>query len=175
MIYRTEHPKPQFMRENWLNLNGEWDFQLDPGASWEEQELYKDADAYAKKINVPFCPESELSGIGHTDFMNSVWYRREVELEEKQLEGRVLLHFGAVDYMATIYVNGEKCGTHKGGYVSFAVDITDHVHAGKNTIVVNAADDTRSRLIPSGKQSEKYNSYGCQYTRTTGILQTVWL
>ena len=175
MIYRTEHPKPQFMRENWLNLNGEWDFQLDPGASWEEQELYKDADAYAKKINVPFCPESELSGIGHTDFMNSVWYRREVELEEKQLEGRVLLHFGAVDYMATIYVNGEKCGTHKGGYVSFAVDITDHVHAGKNTIVVNAADDTRSRLIPSGKQSEKYNSYGCQYTRTTGIWQTVWL
>ena len=163
------------MRENWLNLNGEWDFQLDPGASWEEQELYKDADAYAKKINVPFCPESELSGIGHTDFMNSVWYRREVELEEKQLEGRVLLHFGAVDYMATIYVNGEKCGTHKGGYVSFAVDITDHVHAGKNTIVVNAADDTRSRLIPSGKQSEKYNSYGCQYTRTTGIWQTVWL
>lgn len=107
--------------------------------------------------------------------MNSVWYRREVELEEKQLEGRVLLHFGAVDYMATIYVNGEKCGTHKGGYVSFAVDITDHVHAGKNTIVVNAADDTRSRLIPSGKQSEKYNSYGCQYTRTTGIWQTVWL
>ena len=175
MIYRTEHPKPQFMRENWLNLNGEWDFQLDPGASWEEQELYKDADAYAKKINVPFCPESELSGIGHTDFMNSVWYRREVELEEKQLEGRVLLHFGAVDYMATIYVNGEKCGTQKGGYVSFAVDITDHVHAGKNTIVVNAADDTRSRLIPSGKQSEKYNSYGCQYTRTTGIWQTVWL
>lgn len=175
MIYRTEHPKPQFMRENWLNLNGEWDFQLDPGASWEEQELYKDADAYAKKINVPFCPESELSGIGHTDFMNSVWYRREVELEEKQLEGRVLLHFGAVDYMATIYVNGEKCGTHKGGYVSFAVDITDHVHAGKNTIVVNAADDTRSRLIPSGKQSEKYNSYGCLYTRTTGIWQTVWL
>lgn len=175
MIYRTEHPKPQFMRENWLNLNGEWDFQLDPGASWEEQELYKDADAYAKKINVPFCPESELSGIGHTDFMNSVWYRREVELEEKQLEGRVLLHFGAVDYMATIYVNGEKCGTHKGGYVSFAVDITDHVHAGKNTIVVNAADDTRSRLIPSGKQSDKYNSYGCQYTRTTGIWQTVWL
>ena len=175
MIYRTEHPKPQFMRENWLNLNGEWDFQLDPGASWEEQELYKDADAYAKKINVPFCPESELSGIGHTDFMNSVWYRREVELEEKQLEGRVLLHFGAVDYMATIYVNGEKCGTHKGGYVSFAVDITDHVHAGKNTIVVNATDDTRSRLIPSGKQSEKYNSYGCQYTRTTGIWQTVWL
>ena len=175
MIYRTEHPKPQFMRENWLNLNVEWDFQLDPGASWEEQELYKDADAYAKKINVPFCPESELSGIGHTDFMNSVWYRREVELEEKQLEGRVLLHFGAVDYMATIYVNGEKCGTHKGGYVSFAVDITDHVHAGKNTIVVNAADDTRSRLIPSGKQSEKYNSYGCQYTRTTGIWQTVWL
>lgn len=175
MIYRTEHPKPQFMRENWLNLNGEWDFQLDPGASWEEQELYKDADAYAKKINVPFCPESELSGIGHTDFMNSVWYRREVELEEKQLEGRVLLHFGAVDYMATIYVNGEKCGTHKGGYVSFAVDITDHVHAGKNTIVVNAADDTRSRLIPSGKQSDKYNSYGCLYTRTTGIWQTVWL
>lgn len=175
MIYRTEHPKPQFMRENWQNLNGDWDFELDPGASWEESERYKAADAYSRKIQVPFCPESKLSGIGYTDFMNSVWYRKEIELDEKQLEGRVLLHFGAVDYMATIYVNGTKCGTHKGGYVSFAVDITDYVQAGKNTIVVNAADDTRSRLIPSGKQSEKYSSYGCLYTRTTGIWQTVWL
>ena len=175
MIYRAEHPKPQFMRENWQNLNGDWNFELDPGSSWEERGLYKNVASYSRHIQVPFCPESKLSGIEYKDFMNSVWYYREVELEESQLQGRVILHFGAVDYMATIYINGTKCGSHKGGYVSFAVDITEHVKAGTNTIIVNAVDDTRNRLIPSGKQSEKYNSYACMYTRTTGIWQTVWL
>ena len=111
MIYRTEHPKPQFMRENWLNLNGSWDFEIDHGGSGEARELYKPEADLSKKIQVPFCPESKLSGIGYTDFMNSVWYRREIEITEAQLSNIVILHCGAADYFTTIYVNGQKCGT----------------------------------------------------------------
>lgn len=175
MIYRTEHPKPQFMRENWLNLNGEWQFEIDNSNSGEERKLFNESQDFSLKINVPFCPESKLSGVENVDFMNSVWYKREFEITKKQLEGRVVLHFGAVDYKTTVYINGNKCGSHKGGYVSFSFDITDYVVSGKNTVIVHAVDDTRSRMIPSGKQSEKYSSWGCYYTRTTGIWQTVWL
>lgn len=175
MIYRTEHPKPQFMRENWLNLNGEWQFEIDSGNSGAERKLFEASQEFSQKINVPFCPESKLSGVENVDFMNSVWYKREFEITEKQLEGRIVLHFGAVDYKTTVYINGNKCGSHKGGYVSFSFDITDYVVSGKNTVTVHAEDDTRSRMIPSGKQSEKYSSWGCYYTRTTGIWQTVWL
>ncbi len=175
MIYRQEHPKPQFMRENWQNLNGTWDFEFDFGVSGEARGLFEKDAAYSQKINVPFCPESKLSGIEYTDFIDSVWYRREIELTGEQLKDRVILHFGAVDYFTTVYVNGKKCGTHKGGYVSFSFDISEYVTEGTNVITVHAEDDTRSRLIPSGKQSEQYHSYGCFYTRTTGIWQTVWL
>lgn len=175
MIYRTEHPKPQFMRENWVNLNGEWQFEIDNAASGVERSLFDTEQAYSMKIQVPFCPESKLSGVENVDFMNSVWYKRSFDLTAEQLENRVILHFGAVDYQATVYVNGKECGAHKGGYVSFSFDITDFVKEGTNTVCVNATDDSRSRLIPSGKQSERYGSYGCYYTRTTGIWQTVWM
>lgn len=175
MIYRTEHPKPQFQRSDWQNLNGCWQFEKDPGVSGEARGLYKNDAVFSQTINVPFCLESKLSGIGDTDFINSVWYRREIDITEKQLEGLVFLHFGAVDYHAAVYVNGEKCGEHKGGYVSFFFDITKYLTAGKNVITVNAKDDTRDPFIPSGKQSKLYNSHGCSYTRTTGIWQTVWL
>lgn len=175
IMYRQEHPKPQFMRENWQNLNGEWDFCPDPSVSGNERELFKYFEDYTQKINVPFCVESKLSGIGYTDFINSVWYKREIEITEKQLEDLVFLHFGAVDYEADIYINEKFCGNHKGGYTSFKFDITTFLKVGSNTVVVNAKDDTRNRLIPSGKQSGKYSSYQCMYTRTTGIWQTVWL
>lgn len=175
MVYRTEHPKPQFMRENWINLNGNWDFKIDYSTSGEAREFFKTDAHFSQTINVPFCPESTLSGIGHTDFMNSVWYRKEIEITEKQLSNLVILHFGAIDYFSTIYVNGQKCGTHKGGYVSFSIDITKYLSVGKNIITINATDDTRSRLIPTGKQSNQYHSYECFYTRTTGIWQTVWM
>lgn len=175
MNYRPEHPKPQFMRDKWENLNGIWEFEIDDGKSGEERGLYKTDAVFHQKINVPFCPESRLSGIQNLDFMNSVWYRREIDITQKQLKEIVMLHFGAVDYLATIYVNGRKCGIHKGGYVSFAVDITEYLNEGRNIITVNAIDDTRSRLVPSGKQCEKYHSELCYYTRTTGIWQTVWL
>ena len=175
MIYRTEHPKPQFMRQAWTNLNGLWQFEYDNGLSGEARGMHSPDAQFSMEINVPFCVESKLSGIANTDFMNSVWYKREVELTEEQVAGRVILHFGAVDYEAVVYVNGKKVGKHKGGYVSFSFDITDFVTAGKNVITLNAIDDTRHRLVACGKQSYKYESFGCFYTRTTGIWQTVWM
>ncbi|MBQ3529977.1 MAG: beta-galactosidase [Oscillospiraceae bacterium] len=175
MLYRTEHPKPQFERENWLNLNGEWQFEIDNSNSGAARNLFDTNEEFSLKINVPFCPESKLSGIGNVDFMNSVWYKRAFEITEKQIGNLTFLHFGAVDYEAIVYINGQKCFTHKGGYVSFCVDITDYIKVGTNIVTVNAIDDTRNRLIPSGKQCEAFGSYGCYYTRTTGIWQTVWL
>jgi len=174
-MYRCEHPKPQFQRDAWINLNGEWQFEIDRGNSGVARKLYEDAAVLGSKINVPFCPQCKLSGVEDKDFMTSVWYKREVELTEEQLAGNVFLHFGAVDYWATVYVNGKRVGKHKGGYVSFKFDVTEYVHAGKNTICLHAEDDERDRLIPRGKQSELYYSHGCDYTRTTGIWQTVWM
>lgn len=175
MYMRTEHPKPQFERNNWMNLNGEWQFLIDRGCSGDERGIFANDITFEGKINVPFCPQSKLSGIGDVDFMNSVWYKRTVTLTKEQTAGKTYIHFGAVDYKATVYINGENCGTHKGGYVSFKLDISEYVKPGINYICVNAQDDERDRLIPSGKQSRPYLSRGCDYTRTTGIWQTVWL
>ena len=174
-IPRSEHPKPQFRRDTWLNLNGEWEFEIDNGRSGRARGLSEAGAALSGKITVPFCPQSVLSGVGHTDFIQGVWYRRTVSLTDAQAAGRVVLHFGAVDYRCEAFVNGVSAGRHTGGYVSFAFDVTELVHAGENVITVCAEDDERDGLIPSGKQSERYGSYGCMYTRTTGIWQTVWM
>ena len=173
-IFRKEHPNPQWERENWKNLNGEWEFEFDFGNSAIDRELYK-GGALSKKINVPFCPESELSGINYKDFISAVCYRKTINLSEKEISGNVILHFGAIDYESHIYINGDEVCHHIGGYSSFSCNITKYVHAGENVIFVIAQDDVRSRKQPSGKQSGRYSSYGCFYTRTTGIWQTVWL
>lgn len=175
MMYRQEHPKPQFERNNWENLNGVWDFAFDHGDSGEARGMYREDAEYPLQIIVPFCPQSKLSGIGETDFMRSVWYRRKINVTADQLNGKVLLHFGAVDYNSTIYINAQKIGAHKGGYASFSFDITSFLHEGENLLVLHAEDDERDRLIPSGKQAFDFYSAGCFYTRTTGIWQTVWL
>ena len=174
-IPRPEYPKPQFERENWLNLNGVWQFEIDNGRSGIDRGLAEADAKLSDQILVPFCPESKLSGIEHTDFMYGVWYKRTVTLTEQQCAQRVVLHFGAVDYTANVFINGKKVGTHKGGYISFAMDITEFVTPGENVITVFAEDDTRSGTIPKGKQAHHYHSSGCDYTRTTGIWQTVWI
>ena len=173
-IPRPEHPQPQMRRDNWMNLNGEWDFAFDFGNSGIDRKLYEN-EKLDRKILVPFCPESELSGIGCKDFMRAVWYRRTVSLTAEQTKGRVLLHFGAVDYECRVWLNGREAGVHKGGYTSFEFDITKLVRPGENSLSVYAGDDTRSGRQPKGKQSGRYASHGCEYTRTTGIWQTVWL
>lgn len=174
MMPRAEYPRPQFVREDWLNLNGQWQFELDQGVSGVERKLFEQS-SLAGEITVPFCPESRLSGIAHVDFINACWYRREVDIPAQWLEGRLLLHFGAVDYECIVYVNGREAGRHEGGYVSFTVDITDKTVPGTNVIVVYARSDVRSGKQPAGKQSTRYHSHGCSYTRTTGIWQTVWM
>jgi len=171
---RPEHPRPDFERSDWLSLNGEWEFEIDPGNTGEGRGLVtgKKLDG---SIRVPFCPESRLSGVGHLDFMEAVWYRKRIRLPRSWEGRRVLLHFGAVDYDATVWVNGAPIGRHRGGYVPFHFDVTHALAPGVNEIVVRAVDHTRSRLQPTGKQSHRYGSYGCMYRRTTGIWQTVWV
>lgn len=173
-IPRPEYPRPQFVRPSWMNLNGTWQFEIDHGASGRARGMVE-KPVYEKSILVPFCPESRLSGIGNTDFMAAVWYRRTFVLPEEAEGQRVLLHFGAVDYACEAWVNGRSVGVHKGGYASFAFEITDALQPGENTLVVCAQDDTRCEVQPTGKQTIVYQSRGCRYTRTTGIWQTVWL
>ncbi|MBQ7387025.1 MAG: beta-galactosidase [Clostridia bacterium] len=172
---RPEHPNPQWKRDSFVNLNGEWMFEIDNGKSGEERELWR-ADSLSSKITVPFCPESRLSGVGNTDFMLCVWYKKQIHITEGELDGnRVILHFGAADFETKLWVNGKRVGlTHVGGYVSFEYDITDALVAGDNLLTVCCYDDTRAWRQPSGKQSRKAYSHGCYYTRTTGIWQTVW-
>ena len=171
---RPEPPRPQSVRADWLNLNGEWGFEIDYSLSGEECGL-PGGPSLPDTILVPFCPESELSGIGQRDFMPCVWYRRSFTVPAAWAGKRLLLHFDAVDYEATVWVNGREVGRHRGGYTPFTCEITGAVREGENVVVVRAVDDTRSPLQPSGKQSIRLASYGCSYTRTTGIWQTVWL
>lgn len=171
---RAEHPRPQLMRDAWESLNGMWDFALDFSNRGVENG-YPDKKEFPLQIMVPFCPESSLSGIGYTDFIPAVWYRRNFRLTPEKCNGRVLLHFGAVDYECRVWVNGREAGSHKGGYTSFCFDISAFVVEGDNTFVVYVADDIHSGKQCSGKQSAQRFSYGCYYTRTTGIWQSVWL
>jgi len=173
-IPRPEHPRPDFERSDWLNLNGEWEFEIDPGNSGEARGLVS-GKRLAQRIRVPFCPESALSGIGNLDFMDAVWYRKRVRLLRSWQGRRVLLHFGAVDYEATVWVNGIEAGRHRGGYVQFSFDITNALRPGTNEVVLRAVDQPRSNLQPGGKQCHDFESRGCLYRRTTGIWQTVWL
>lgn len=173
-IYRQEHPNPQWEREEWRTLNGEWEFDFDFGKSARDRKLYE-SGALSKKINVPFCPESKLSGIGYTDFIAAVCYRKVFMLSAEEMKKNIILHFGAVDYESYIYINGQLAKKHIGGYSSFSADITKYVNEGENTVFVIAEDDLRSRNQPGGKQCQVYHSCECSYTRTTGIWQTVWL
>ena len=171
-IPRPEHPNPQFEREDWINLNGEWQFEYDFGISGRDRKFYE-RKSLDSKIIVPFCPESILSGIGNTDFLNCVWYLKNVEIPKT--DKNVILHFGAVDYESYIYVNHKEVYHNIGGFVGFDIDITNYVNKGEENIITVCAIDTNPKGKASGKQSKNYYSGGCDYTRTTGIWQTVWL
>lgn len=179
-IYRTEYPNPQFERKNWQCLNGLWDCGFKEAVrrfkfSSDEQtalDIYR-KNTYDYKINLPFCIESILSGIGYTGFVNMVWYRRKVEIHRN--DNRVFLHIGAADYLTTVLVNGKPAGRHKGGYTSFKFDITNLVVDGENEIFILCEDNVKNPLVSRGKQSERKKSHGCDYTRTTGIWQSMYL
>lgn len=179
-IYKTQHPNPQFMRKNWVSLNGEWDFGFEKekrgfkfSADFGRAIKIYSENKYSHKINIPFCIESMLSGIGYTDFVNLVWYRKKIDVRKNN--HRVFLHIGAADYLTTVIVNAAVVGRHKGGYTSFSFDITDFVKNGENEIFILCEDDVKSPLVMRGKQSEKRKSHDCDYTRTTGIWQSVYI
>lgn len=174
-IPRPEHPKPQFQRANWQSLNGPWGFEIDNTRSGLSRGFSAPDWTPSGTIIVPFCPESQLSGVAHKDFILGAWYQRSFHLTPAQCAQRTVLHFGAVDYSCQIFVNGTEIGSHQGGYVSFSLDITKAVHPGENIVTVSVQDDPRDPMIPTGKQSDRYASYDWYYTRTTGIWQSVWL
>ncbi|MEQ3549601.1 sugar-binding domain-containing protein [Pseudonocardia nematodicida] len=172
-IPRPEHPRPQLYRPEWRCLNGEWEFEVDLGDSGLERGLR--TRELAERITVPFAPESELSGIGRTDFMEAVWYARTVDVPAGWDGHRVLLHFGAVDHDATVWADDVEVARHRGGFSSFTADITEHVTAGGPVRIVVRARDSRHDAQARGKQATWYENSHAQYTRTTGIWQTVWL
>ena len=162
-VPRSEYPRPNFRRDNWLCLNGEWDFSIGE----------KTLD---RKIMVPYACETALSGIEDKGFHKTVWYRRKFTLPGEMGGKRILLHFGAVDYQCDVWVNGQYIRSHTGGQTSFEADITDAVdQTGDNTIELKAEDDYRDMEMPRGKQFWELNSRSIFYSRTTGIWQTVWL
>ena len=120
-IPRNEYPHPQFIRQDWLCLDGPWEFEIDNSDTGLERDCPN--RPLAGRIIVFFCPESRLSGIEHTDFVNAVWYRRVVTIPEAWAGMRVMLHFGAVDYESTVWVNGKEVGRHRGGYTPFTCDL----------------------------------------------------
>ena len=170
---RPEYPRPQFERQDWLCLNGPWQFEIDSGDSGLERGLVE--RPLQGTIQVPFCPESTLSGIANTDFLNVVWYRREMTIPAEWAGREVLLHFQAVDYDTTIWINGQEAARHRGGFTPITIELKGIAQPGQTVVIVVRARDFHRQPKPRGKQSSLYANHGCDYTRTTGIWQTVWM
>ncbi|MHA2280669.1 MAG: glycoside hydrolase family 2 protein [Promethearchaeota archaeon] len=174
---RPEYPRPQFIREdNWLNINGEWDFTFDDLDIGLKERWYKKGASsnFDKKIVVPFCFQSKLSGIEDNSFHEVIWYRREFEIPREFSDKKIILHFGAVDYSCTVYLNGEFVGSHQGGYIGFSLDITEFVEE-SNILVLRVEDPSQSLEIPRGKQYWRKDLETIFYPRVSGIWQTVWI
>ncbi|WP_297409692.1 glycoside hydrolase family 2 TIM barrel-domain containing protein [Naasia sp.] len=166
-----DYPRRQFQRRDWLCLNGEWRFAFDDDRRATHPSQIPEWD---RRIQVPFAPESPRSGIHDEGFHANHWYEREFELEPAP--GRTLLHFGAVDYTARVWVNGVLVGGHEGGHTPFSLDITDALKpGGTQTVAVWAQDDPADIAKPRGKQDWQLRPHGIWYPRTSGIWQTVWV
>ena len=173
---RQEYPRPQFVRPDWLNLNGPWEFAFDDADAGERERWWAGDRRFARTILVPFAYQASLSGIHETAFHDVVWYRRTAPIPAEWAGRDLLLHFGAVDYRAKVWVNGHLVAQHEGGHTPFTADITPLVRAGETAVlVVRAEDPSTDKTIPRGKQYWQEQSASIYYTRTTGIWQTVWL
>jgi beta-galactosidase/beta-glucuronidase len=166
------YPRPQMERAEWVPLDGEWDFALDPDFVWK----LPGEPRWDSKIVVPYSPETAASGIGNTGFYRAVWYRRAFDAPRLKPGERLILHFGAVDYRARVWVNGNSVAEHDGGYTPFCADITSALRGeGQQTIVVCAEDDPADLSKPRGKQDWQLEPHSIWYPRTTGIWQPVWM
>src|SRR5215813_9764159 len=166
------YPRPQLRRGNWLSLDGQWEFAIDPEARWTRPDQVRWTDT----IRVPFAPETPASGVGNTSLYRACWYRRTFDRPALGPGERLLLHFGAVDYQATVWVNGSVAAEHSGGYTPFFADVTDRLTpGGPQYVVVRAFDDPLDLGQPRGKQDWLLEPHAIWYPRTTGIWQTVWL
>jgi beta-galactosidase/beta-glucuronidase len=167
----TAYPRPQLVREHWLSLNGQWKFAFDNDKQFKHP---SDPINWEQNINVPYPPESRASGIGDRGFHRAVWYQREFDIQAEG--GRILLHFGAVDYFCRVWVNGHKVVEHEGGHSSFHTDITHALGEGAtHTVTVYVEDDPHDLAKPRGKQDWQLEPHSIWYPRTTGIWQTVWI
>ncbi|HUK34650.1 MAG TPA: glycoside hydrolase family 2 TIM barrel-domain containing protein [Vicinamibacterales bacterium] len=165
------YPRPQLVRKDWVCLNGTWDFAFDAdGVCQQPSEV-----EWTRTIQVPFAPETRASGVNFTGFFRASWYRREINPPPMKQGDRLLLHFGAIDYHATVWVNDWLAGTHEGGYTPFTIDITSFASAPKLVIVVQAEDDPVELSKPRGKQDWLLEPHSIWYYRTSGIWQTVWM
>lgn len=176
MTTRNAYPRPQFVRDEWQNLNGFWQFCFDDKNLGLEEKWYLEEKKFNKQIQVPFVYQCELSGIKDDNNHEILWYKRTFEVD-RGYKDRILLHFGAVDYQAMVFVNGCLVCEHEGGHTPFSVDITDvlHKNAKEQTLTVRVYDPLEDELIPRGKQIWEDKPKGIWYTGTTGIWQTVWL
>lgn len=176
-IPRSEYPRPQFVRPDWLSLNGEWEFAFDDSNQGLTQK-WSDGRALDSRITVPFAYQTELSGLNDKGVHERVWYSRSFEVPAEWREGSdpsdVLLHFGAVDYRTQVWVNGQEVGHNQGGHVPFWFDIAPYLKDGTNRLTLRVEDFQDSHQ-PRGKQALSALPKGCVYYCTTGIWQSVWL
>ncbi|HEX8891384.1 MAG TPA: glycoside hydrolase family 2 TIM barrel-domain containing protein [Pyrinomonadaceae bacterium] len=173
IIPRPEYPRPQFVRREWLNLNGEWEFAFDDANKGREMGWHFGLPL-DKRIIVPFPYQSELSGINDKSVHENVWYARDFEVPADWRGQNVLLHFGAVDYRAIVWINGKEVGHNQGGHVPFQFNISPYLTIGKNRLTIRVEDRQNPRQ-PRGKQSTTGRPHDIDYYCTTGIWQTVWL
>ncbi|MBW4655949.1 MAG: glycoside hydrolase family 2 [Kaiparowitsia implicata GSE-PSE-MK54-09C] len=171
----TLAPNPQFQRDNWIDLCGSWGFAHDDNDIGVNANWWQRPEVFDREIVVPFPPESELSGLRETGFHPVIWYRRTFAAPEMQTGERLLLNFGAVDYAATVWLNGQCVGAHEGGHVPFSLDVTHVLGSGEQVLVVRAEDQPEDVRFPRGKQDWLEAPHSIWYHRTSGIWQPVWL
>lgn len=174
MLERKEYPRPQFRRDQWQPLNGEWEFAFDDADSGELNGFSSGKIRFPLTITVPFSYQYSASGIGDIEKHDTVWYRRSFEIAADHRRKHALLCFNAADYITDVWVNGHHILTHIGGYTPFSADITGYLRKGENVLVVRCKD-TLDETIPRGKQCWKDRPFACWYIPNTGIWQSVWL
>ena len=171
--YKKDYPRPQFVRDNWVNLNGTWDFGFDDANQGEKEKWYEKFPGELK-IEVPFTYETKLSGIQDERRHDNIWYHKTITVDASKLtDNRLLIHFEGSDFHTKLWVNGAYAGDHKGGYARFSFDITELVKDGENELTVKVEDSFDTQQ-PRGKQRWIDENFGCWYVQTTGIWKTVW-